>query len=86
MTTAVDSISYPSLPNLVLVALPLRVCGNCRHWKGTRVRNGRSGYVCLANMVGNCCDGRRIQETPEEQVGDATPLSNRDCSYWKSGL
>jgi hypothetical protein len=83
MTAAVASISCPRSPNLVLVTLPLRVCGNCRYWKGTRLRNGRSGFVCLADIAGTCCDSRRAESgTP----ADTTPLSNSDCSCWKSGL
>ncbi len=86
MSSSADSLSYPSMPNLIFVALPLRVCGNCRHWKGTRVSNGRSGFVCLANSAGRCCNGQRVRDVPEERLGDAAPMSNGDCSHWKSGL
>jgi|GEM_PF-2332688 len=84
--SAAEAIVHPTLPDLVFVALPFRGCGNCRHWKGTRVSNGRSGFVCLANSVGRCCNNQRLHQAAVEKLGEATPLANSDCSYWKSGL
>lgn len=86
MTVFNPSAALSGSPNVIFIPSPLRVCGNCNFWIGTRFRHGLLGYAALRGAAGKCCNRTRHVEVPEECACDATPMASPDCPMWENGL